>query len=52
MSVQYVMPNGEIVPVPQDVVSQGPAAEQAFYDNQLARLAAEVAIEPEPEDGE
>jgi hypothetical protein len=41
--VTYIMPNGERVPVPQDVVSQGPAAEQAFYDGQLARLAAEAA---------
>lgn len=41
MAVRYIMPNGEVVPVPQDVVSQGPAAEQSFYDNQMARLAAE-----------
>jgi hypothetical protein len=42
MSVQWVMPNGEVVPVPRDVVSQGKAAEQAFYDAQLARLEAEA----------
>ena len=41
--VQHIMPNGEIVPVPMDVVSQGRAAEQAFYDLQLSRLAAEAA---------
>ena len=46
MSVQYKMPNGEIVPVPQDVVAQGNAAQQAFYDLQLARLGIEAASMP------
>lgn len=43
MSVHHIMPNGEDVPVPADVVSQGNAAEQAFYDLQLARIEAEQA---------
>ena len=42
--VQYKMPNGEIVPVPQDVVSQGGAAEQGFYDGQSERVAGELGI--------
>lgn len=51
MCVQYQMPNGEIVPVPMDVVAQGREAEQAFYDNQLARIAAEVVdAEPSPKE--
>ncbi len=43
MSVQWIMPNGEVVPVPQDVVSQSREAEQAFYDLQLVRIEAELA---------
>lgn len=43
--VVHVMPNGELVPVPEDVVAQGNPAQQAFYDNQLARLAVEAADE-------
>lgn len=50
MSVVYIMPNGEEVPVPMDVVSQGHAAEQAFYDNQMARIAAEAEPVAEPEE--
>ena len=49
MSVQYIMPNGEIVPLPMDVLSQSHAAQQAFYDNQLARIAAEAPA-PAPEE--
>lgn len=52
MSVQYVMPNGEVVPVPPDVLSQGNAAQQAFYDNQVARIAAEKAETAAPPAGE
>ena len=43
MGVQHVMPNGDVVPVPQDVVAQGRAAEQAFYDAQLARVKLEAS---------
>ncbi len=43
MSTTFIMPNGEEVPVPPDVVSQGLRAEQAFYDAQLARIAVEDA---------
>lgn len=48
MSVVHIMPNGEAVPVPMDVVSQGHAAEQAFYDAQLARVEMEQADEALP----
>lgn len=41
--VQFLMENGEIVPVPVDVVSQGGPAMQSFYDNQVARIQAEAA---------
>lgn len=41
MSVCHVMPNGEVVPVPQEIVSKGRVAEQGFYDGQMARLLAE-----------
>jgi len=49
MSVQFVLPNGEVVPVPQDVVSQGNAAQQGFYDLQLERLQAEQPAVPAEE---
>lgn len=42
MSTNFTLPNGEVVPVPQDVVAQGNAAQQSFYDLQVARLAAET----------
>jgi hypothetical protein len=41
--VTFILPNGEQVPVPADVVGTGAAAEQGFYDGQIARLAAEAA---------
>ncbi len=43
MSVVHIMPNGDVVPVPADVVSQGNAAQQAFYDLQLERIKVESA---------
>jgi len=42
MATTFILPNGEHVPVPADVVSKGHEAEQGFYDGQIARLAAEV----------
>lgn len=46
MSVQYIMPNGEIVPVPQEIVADSLVAQQGFYDGQLARLVSEGAVSP------
>ena len=47
MAQNYVLPNGEVVPVPREVSSQGPAAEQSFYDLQVERLKVETApVEP------
>lgn len=43
MSVIHILPNGEAVPVPQDVVAQGNEALQAFYDLQCERLKVEAA---------
>lgn len=42
MSVIHILPNGEAVPVPQDVVAQGNEALQAFYDLQVKRLEMEA----------
>jgi len=41
MAVQFIMPNGEVVPVPEDVSAQGNEAQQSFYDLQLQRLEVE-----------
>ncbi len=43
MSTTFIMPNGEAIPVPQDVVAQGNAAQQSFYDLQAQRIALETA---------
>jgi len=43
MAQNYILPNGEMVPVPREISSQGVAAEQAFFDLQLERLKAETA---------
>lgn len=40
--VRFVLPDGDVIPVPADVVSQGNAAQQAFYDSQIARQAVEA----------
>lgn len=48
MSVIHILPNGDVVPVPQDVVSQGNAAQQAFYDLQLERIKAESVLPEAP----
>lgn len=42
MSVIHILPNGEAVPVPVEIVAEGRAAEQSFYDNQVKRLEAEA----------
>jgi hypothetical protein len=42
----FIMPNGDSVPVPREVSGQGVAAEVAFYDQQLARVAAEQPTAP------
>lgn len=47
MSVQYRMPNGELVPVPIEIVAEGNAALQSFYDNQSKRIADELGISEE-----
>lgn len=44
MSVFHTMPNGEVIPVPPEVVAQGSAAQQAFYDLQLQRIATEAPV--------
>jgi len=43
MAQNYVLPNGEVVPVPREISSQGLAAEQSFYDLQIERLKVESA---------
>jgi len=43
MSVTFIMPNGERVPVPMDVVAQGNKAQQSFYDLQLERIEMDDA---------
>lgn len=48
MSVVHVLSNGEQVPVPVEVVAEGRAAEQSFYDNQELRLKAEAASSAAP----
>lgn len=48
MSVVHVLSNGELVPVPVEVVAEGRAAEQSFYDNQELRLKAEAASSVAP----
>lgn len=49
MSVNHTLPNGEIVPVPQDIVAKSRVAEQGFYDGQVARIIAEGFV-PAPVD--
>lgn len=39
----YVLIDGDRVPVPRDVETQGPKAVQAFIDNQRRRVEAEAA---------
>ena len=43
MGVTWTMDNGEEIPVPQDILSQGIEAQQAFYDNQVERIRMEQA---------
>lgn len=43
MAQNYILPNGETVPVPREISAQGLAAEQAFYDLQVERLKVESA---------
>lgn len=47
MATQFQI-NGEIIPVPEDVVSQGKTAMQGFYDGQVARLQTEAQPAPAP----
>lgn len=47
MGVKWIMADGSEVIVPQDILSQDLAAQQAFYDNQARRVRMEQD-EPAP----
>lgn len=42
MGVTWTMPNGEEIPVPQDILSQDLPAQQAFYDLHIERIKREA----------
>jgi hypothetical protein len=47
MAATHFMINGQAVPCPPDVESEGPAAMQAWYDKQVAAPAApQKAVKP------
>jgi len=42
--IQFRLPNGEVVPVPQSIQGEGDVAVQGFYDGQAERVAGELGI--------
>lgn len=45
--IQFRFPNGDLVPVPDEVHAKGDVAVQGFYDGQAQRVAVELGISVE-----